>query len=140
MTTREPFPTLPGRCIPVPQIRTEVRDRHGKVDWVVETHLVEGIDLDGHGSAVWLVPPGRRDMNVGTMWWRLFIKRGDCGHEMGIVVGMNDPIALQVMSCGLFSFRMVESVVSEVGSEMGSVASTTYSYNGIRYVGGGASP
>ncbi len=131
------LPPLPGDCIPILHVRTEIRDAHGQVGWVVETHVVPGLDLDGHGSPVVLVPPDRQDLNQYSMWWRLFIQRGDCGHELGIVIGMEDPVLELGESHGLRNFSVVESVPPEVaGDFLQGIGSTTYVFDGQRYVGG----
>lgn len=129
-------PLLPGDCVPIPQVRAEIRNARGDVQWVVETHAVANLDLDGHGSPVVLVPPDRRDLNQYGMWWRLFIRRGDCGHELGIVVGTEDPTPEPGESHGLRNFSVVESVPMDVGDDLQGIGVTTYIFDGERYVGG----
>jgi hypothetical protein len=129
-------PPLPGECVPIPQVRAEIRNARGDVQWVVETHAVANLDLDAHGSPVVLVPPDRRDLNQYGMWWRLFIQRGDCGHELGIVVGMEDPTTEPGESHGLRDFSVVESVSMDVRDDLQGIGVTTYTFDGERYVGG----
>jgi hypothetical protein len=130
-------PPLPGECAPIPQVRAEIADDHGHVQWVVETHVVPDLDLDGYGSPVVLVPPDRQDLNQYTMWWRLFIQRGDCGHELGIVIGMEDPVLEPGESHGLRSFSVVEPVPEDLaGDLLQGIGSTTYVFDGQRYVSG----
>ncbi len=127
-------PPLPGDCRSIPQVKTEVRDDHGNVRWIFETHVVGGLDLDGHGSPVVLVPP-HRDVHQNSMWWRLFIQRGDCGHELGIVIGMGEPVRDPEKSHGLYNFTVVESVAS-VSAVIQGIGATTYVFDGERYTGG----
>ena len=128
-------PPLPGDCLPIPQVRAEIRDARGQVQWVVETHIVANLDLDGHGSLVVLVPPDRQDLNQDSMWWRLFIQRGDCGHELGIVIGMEDPMLEPGESHGLRHFSVVESVSMDDSDDLQGIGVSTYVFDGERYVG-----
>ncbi len=139
MTTNETVtndpPPLPGDCVPIPQVSAGILDAHGRVGWMVETHIVPGLDLDGHGSPVVLVPPDRQDLNQYSMWWRLFIQRGDCGHELGIVIGMQDPELELGESHGLRNFSIVESVSMDVSADLQGIGVTIYVFDGERYVG-----
>jgi hypothetical protein len=135
MTTGVP-PPLPGDCVPIPQVRAEILDARSRLRWVAETHVVADLDLDGHGSPVVLVPAERPGLNQASMWWRLFVRRGDCGHELGIVVGMNDPAPAPGESHGLRNFSVVDSVPMNVGRGLQGIGATTYSFDGERYVGG----
>jgi hypothetical protein len=126
-------PSLPGDCLPIPQVMAKIRDAHGQVQRVVETHVVPDLDLDGHGSPVVMVPPDHLNISQSGMWWRLFIQRGDCGYELGIVIGMDDPIPEPGESHGLRNFSVMESV--PVGGEQG-IGLTTYVFDGERYKGG----
>lgn len=129
-------PPLPGDCLPIPQVRTEVRDAFGRIGWVVETHVVTGLDLDGYGSPVVMVPPDFRDLNQSNMWWRLFIQRGDCGHEVGIIIGLGDPVMEPGESHGLRNFSMVKSMSPDGSGGLQGIGVTKYAFNGERYVGG----
>lgn len=129
-------PPLPGDCRPIPPVRTEIRDDHGEVQWVLESHVVAGLDLDGYGSPVVLVPPDRQNLNQYSMWWRLFIQRGDCGHELGIVIGGQDPSLEPGESHGLRNFSVVESVSMDVSDGLQGIGVTTYVFDGKHYVGG----
>jgi len=111
-----------------------VRDGHGQPRWVLETHVVSGLDLDGCGSPVVLVPPDREDLNEFGVRWRLFIRRGDCGHELGTVAGMSDPVAVRGESHGLRNFSVTEAVAA--GDGLQGVGATVYTFDGERYVGG----
>ncbi|MDD1744617.1 MAG: hypothetical protein LUQ20_02230 [Candidatus Methanoperedens sp.] len=103
---------------------------------MVETHVVPNLDLDGHGSPVVLVPPNHLNISQSGMWWRLFIQRGDCGYELGIVIGMEDPIPEPGESHGLRNFSVVESVPVDVGASEQGIGATTYVFDGERYKGG----
>lgn len=126
---------LPGDCRPIPQITAAIRDDHGAVRWIAATHVVAGVDLDGFGSPVVLVPPDRRDVNQYSMWWRLFIQRGDCGHELGFVIGMGEPVREPEKSHGLYNFSTMGSVAN-IAAGMQGIGATTYMFDGQRYVGG----
>jgi hypothetical protein len=102
---------------------------------VVETHIVPGLDLDGHGSPVVLVPPDRQNLNQFSMWWRLFIQRGGCGHELGIVIGMEDPVLELGESNGLRNFSGAEPVSTNSDAHQQGVGITRYIFDGTRYVG-----
>jgi hypothetical protein len=140
MTTNETvtndLPPLPGDCVPIPQVSAAILDAHGNVGWLVETHVVPDLDLDGHGSPVVLVPPDRQDLNPNSLWWRLFIQRGDCGHELGIVIGIQEPELEYGESHGLRNFSVVESVSTDVSADLQGIGITTYVFDGEQYVGG----
>ena len=89
----------------------------------------------GYGSPVLLVPPDRQDLNQYSMWWRLFIQRGDCGHELGIVIGTEDPVEDVGESHGLRSFSVMESLPANVSDGQG-IGTTKYVFDGARYVSG----
>lgn len=130
-------PPLPGDCLPIPQVMNEIYDAHGQIQQVVETHIVPNLDLDGHGSPVVLVPPDRQNLNQYNMWWRLFIQRGDCGHELGIVIGTADLIPEPGESHGLRNFSAVECTSPDIaGDLLQGIGSTTYVFDGQHYVGG----
>lgn len=121
----------------IPSLRVEVLDSRGEVGWIAETHVVQGLDLDGAGSPVVLVPPDRRHISITAMHWRLFIQRGTCGHEVGIVMGMGDPVLESGESHGLKNFSIAEPLPADVGADgIASVGITVYSFDGRRYVGG----
>lgn len=127
---------LPGECRPIPRLKVEVLDEHGRVGWTVQTHTVPGIDLDGRASPVVLVPADSPGLNLYTMWWRLFIQRGDCGYELGIVSGMEDPVPEPGESNGLRDFSMAQALRARPDGGLQGVGITIYRFNGARYVGG----
>ncbi len=128
--------TLPGECRSIPQIEVEVLDEHGQAGWALRTHVVPGLDLDGHASPVVLVPADRPGLNQYSMWWRLFIQRGDCGYELGIVAGMEDPMPEPGESRGLRNFSMAQALRARPGDGLQGVGITIYVFDGVRYVGG----
>ena len=128
-------PQLPGDCVPIPQVTGAVRDAQGEVYRLLETHVVADLDLDGFKSPVILVPPDRQDLNENAVWWRLFIQRGDCGHELGLVTGLEDPVLAQGTSHGLCNFSVMDTVRMDISDGQG-IGMKTYSFDGIRYVGG----
>lgn len=130
------LPILPGECRAIPQLKVEVLDARGQAGWLVQTHTVPGLDLDGHASPVVLVPADRPGLNLHTMWWRLFIRRGDCGYELGVVAGMEDPALEPGESNGLRNFSMVQAMRVQRDGELQGIGITIYSFDGARYVGG----
>jgi hypothetical protein len=130
-------PPLPGKCVEIPFVRAEVRDLSGRIFRIVETHVVPGLDLDGYGSPVVLVPPDRKNLNLFNMHWRLFIQRGDCGHELGTVIGLDEPFPEPGESEGLRNFSVAEPVQPGMAGEgFQGVSITVYSFDGRRYLGG----
>jgi hypothetical protein len=127
---------LPGECLPIPRLKVEVLDEHGRVGWTVQTHIVPGLDLDGRASPVVLVPADGPGLNLYTMWWRLFIQRGDCGYELGIVSGMEDPVPEPGESNGLRDFSMAQALQARSDGGLQGVGITIYRFDGTRYAGG----
>ncbi|MBB3191858.1 hypothetical protein [Halomonas cerina] len=136
MTEHHP-PPLPGPCVPIPYVRTPVRDADGYSRWIVETHVVPHLDLDGAGSPVVLVPPEREAVNLEAMYWRLFVQRGDCGHELATVPGISDPEPEAGVRRGLRDFSVVESLPADQDDDtLAGIGVTVYCFDGRRYVGG----
>ena len=130
-------PPLPGDCVSIPQLRARVRDLHGDPRWEVATHVVDGLDLDGCGSPVILVPQEAPDLTEASIRWRLFVQRGDCGHELGIISGMDDPALHHGLSHGLRDLHVVSAAAPAVADDgLQGVASTVYRFDGRRYVPG----
>lgn len=128
---------LPGPCVPIPHVRTAVRNADGHPRWLVETHVVPDLDLDGAGSPVVLVPPEREAVNLDAMYWRLFLQRGDCGHELGTIPGIADPEPEAGISNGLRDFSVAESnPTGQDDDALAGVGVTIYRFDGRRYVGG----
>lgn len=130
-------PPLPGDCVSIPQLRARVRDRHGDVRWEVATHVVAELDIDGRGSPVVLVPLDVPDLTEASLRWRLFVQRGDCGHELGIISGIDDPALHLGTSHGLRDLHVVSAAAPAVAADgLQGVASTVYRFDGRRYVPG----
>lgn len=131
------LPPLSGDCVPIPQVRAKVRDRHGFVRWEVESHVVPDLDIDGCGSPVVLVPPEATDLTENSMYWRLFVRRGNCGHELGVISGLDDPTRRLRSSHGLRDIEVASPAPAAVADNgLQGVAITVYQFDGRRYVPG----
>lgn len=105
--------------------------------WEVETHSVAGLDLDGHGSPVVLVPPGETELTPDRMYWTLYLMRGDCGHELGIVEGLEDPTPEDGESHGLRDISTLRpSSSASSGRPLGNLVQTRYTFDGNQYRAG----
>ena len=63
--------------------------------------------------------------------------RGECGHELGLVGGMEDPLPLSGYCFGLKSFCVVETATPEISEDlMQGLGTTIYQFNGTSYVAG----
>lgn len=130
-------PALPGPCVPVPQLKNEVRSTDGAMLWEVETHLVAGLDLDGHGSPVVLVPPAdETELTPERMYWTLYLMRGDCGHELGIVEGLEDPTMESGESHGLRNISTLRASSEPSERPLGNLVRTLYTFDGNQYRAG----
>ncbi|HEX5503429.1 MAG TPA: hypothetical protein VFW96_12460 [Thermomicrobiales bacterium] len=126
-------PPLPGPCVPVPRVRNEVHSRDGAARWVVETHTVPDLDLDGHGSPVVLVPAADPDLYPDTLRWTLYIMRGECGHAVGTIDGLDDPALEAGESHGL---RNLSTLRPSGPGPRGALVLTPYTFDGRRYRAG----
>jgi hypothetical protein len=130
-------PALPGACVAVPQVKNEVRSRDGAMHWEVETHFVAGLDLDGHGSPVVLVPPADDELTPDGMYWTLYLMRGECGHELGIVEGLEDPTLEAGESHGLRNISTLRPSSSAPSDRpLGNLVQTLYTFDGNQYQAG----
>lgn len=129
-------PALPGPCVAVPQVKNEVRSRDGAVRWEVETHCVAGLDLDGHGSPVVLVPPAEAELTPDLMYWTLYLMRGECGHELGIVEGLEDPTLEFGESHGLRNISTLRPSSTPDDRPLGNLVQTRYTFDGNQYQAG----
>lgn len=129
-------PALPGPCGPVPYRRVEVRSSRGGGGWVVETHAIPRLDVDGHGASLILVPKEQAGATELSLIWQLYVWRGGCGHEVGILGGMAEPFGLDTWSAGL---RDLEVVEPSTDPDMQATA-TVYRFDGRQYKGGRAEP
>ena len=63
--------------------------------------------------------------------------RGECGHELGLVGGIEDPLPLNERFFGLNSFYVVETATPEISEDlMQGLGTTIYRFNGTSYVAG----
>lgn len=128
------LPPLPGPCVAVPQVKSEVVSRDGQVRWEVETHAVANLDLDGHGSPVVLVPSAGLGLHPDNMHWTIYVMRGECGHELGVIDGMEDPTPEPGESQGLRNISTLRPAWPEsVGGRRGNLVLTRYAFDGQRY-------
>jgi hypothetical protein len=125
---------LPGPCVAVPHVRGEVWSRDGAVRWEVETHLTPGLDLDGHGSPVFLVPSTGPNLHPDTMRWTLYLVRGGCGYELGVIDGLDDPTLEPGVSHGLRNISTLRPAWPQPNvRRRGNLILTRYTFDGQRY-------
>jgi hypothetical protein len=130
-------PPLPGECIPIPKVVQRVRDLQSRSEWTAETHSVPGLDLDGCASPVVVVPAVQANPTLETFCWRLFILRGECGHELGLIGGVEDPLPLSEKYFGLRSFYVIETATPEISEDLlQGLGTTIYRFDGSGYVAG----
>lgn len=131
------LPRLPGPCVAVPLVKNQVSNRDGTINWEVETHHATALDLDGHGSPVMLVPPTEDGLETDDMYWTLYIMRGDCGHDVGIVAGLEDPTPEEGFSHGLRNISTLRPSGSpDEERPRGNLVLTRYEFDGQRYRAG----
>lgn len=132
------LPRLPGPCVDVPVVQNRVTSHDGTKTWMVETHVATGLDLDGHGSPVMLVPPTKSGLHPDDMYWRLYVMRGECGHELGEVGGLDDPSPEEGSSHDLRNISTLRSISPHLrsGQQRGNLILTRYTFDGQRYRAG----
>jgi hypothetical protein len=129
-------PPLPGRCVEIPQVKAVVSSRDGNAKFEVETHVIPGLDLDGYGSPVMMVPATDSEPSSDAMLWTLYIVRGDCGYDVGTINGLDDPVPLESRTNGFRDFSTVRSAPVPSARMRGNVVSTIYTFDGERYRAG----
>jgi hypothetical protein len=129
------LPRLPGPCVEVPVVKNKVTNHDGTKSWDVETHVATELDLDGHGSPVVLVPPTDSDLHPDDMLWRLYVMRGECGHELGEVGGLDEPTLEEGSSHELRNISTLSSISpsQRSGGQRGNLVLTSYTFDGQRY-------
>jgi len=133
------LPPLPGECLEIPDLVQRVRDTGSRSEWTARTHRVAELDLDGHASPVVLVPLQQIDTSLENFCWRLFIQRGDCGYELGLVGGLEDPVRMDEECFGLRSFCVAETAPEDLSDDlMQGLEMVVYRFDGNRYVAGPA--
>lgn len=131
------LPSLPGECVEIDKVTLRVKDPLSQMEWIAETHQVPDLDLDGCASPVILTPMIQANPTLESFSWRLFIMRGNCGHELGLISGLEDPIQMEERHFGLNSFYIVEPAAPDIAETlMQGVGSTIYHFDGTRYVAG----
>ena len=125
-------PPLPGRCVEIPHVKTMVRNQDGG-EFEVETHVVPDLDVDGYGSPVVMVPDDNPELSADDMEWTMYLKRGDCGYDVGTIAGLEDPAQLESESNGLRDLSTVRPASVPSGRGRGNVVSTQYKFDGKRY-------
>jgi len=128
-------PPLPGRCVEIPHVKTVVRSQAGG-EFEVETHVVPDLDVDGYGSPVVMVPDENPDIFADSMEWTMYLKRGDCGYNIGTITGLEDPAQLESESNGFRDLSTVRPAAVPSGHGRGNVISTRYEFDGKRYRAG----
>jgi hypothetical protein len=95
MIARPSAIALKGPCVQVPVVRHAVTLNAGGVDdggeyathetvWDLRTDL--DLDVDGDGMLDWLVPVAPSAASCPEdVRWRVYVRRGSCGHELGEV-------------------------------------------------------
>jgi len=84
----------PGACVPVPQVKHPLNlhssgiDQHGQhhentTFWGFETERI--FDADGDGVLDAFVPIAKQFDCPEDIQWRVFVIRGACGHDVGVV-------------------------------------------------------
>jgi hypothetical protein len=128
-------PTLPGRCVEIPHVKAVVRGQDGR-EYDVETHVVPDLDVDGYGSPVVMVPEDSPDVDADDMSWTMYLKRGDCGYNVGTITGLEDPAQLESESNGLRDLSTIRPAPVATGRGRGNLVSTQYKFDGKRYRAG----
>lgn len=113
-----------------------VTSRNGSAEYDVETHTVAGLDLDGYGSPVMMVPQTALNLHSESMLWTLYLVRGDCGYDIGTVAGLEDPVATESVTNGFRDFQTVRPGPAPGRRGRGSLMSTRYIFDGKRYRAG----
>ena len=128
-------PPLPGRCVEIPDVKTTVRGKDGG-EFAVQMHVVPDLNVDGYGSPVVLVPDVNPDQFADNMTWTMYLKRGDCGYDIGTITGLEDPAELESESNGFRDLSTVRPAARPSGRGRGNVVSTQYKFDGKRYRAG----
>lgn len=94
--TPKPSATVaPGKCVAIPDVVHTVdlnsratgndgEHHEGTSHWKLST--IRAIDVDGDGIPDAFVPqPGTRSDCPETVMWRVYVTRGTCGHDLGLV-------------------------------------------------------
>jgi hypothetical protein len=95
LTARPANPTLPGKCVPIPDVKHPVyvnssaidqsgEQGHGQTFWDYKTERIH--DVDGDGLADAFVPVAKtKNACPEDVSLRVFVVRGACGHDLGVI-------------------------------------------------------
>ncbi|MBA3503300.1 MAG: hypothetical protein M4D80_12140 [Myxococcota bacterium] len=95
LTARPANPTLPGKCVAIPDVKHPVYvnssainqsgDRgRGQTFWDYKTERIH--DVDGDGIADAFVPVAKaKNACPEEVAFRVFVMRGACGHDLGVI-------------------------------------------------------
>jgi len=87
-------PKLPGACVPIPKVDRPVYVTSGAINqdgefvqgttfWGFKT--VRQVDVDGDGLDDAFVPVAKQHACPEEVSWRVYVVRGACGHDLGVV-------------------------------------------------------
>ena len=123
-----PFPSTtvaPGKCVAVPEV-TYVVDANGRATndagessessthWRLTTQHF--LDVDGDGIPDAVVPqPASKTECPGLVMWRVYVMRGTCGHDLGLV-GPDEPKSGGPLGPAGFRPLVTESVTTRRGA------------------------
>jgi len=127
--------SLEGPCLEVPQVTNSVVSRDGRLRWEVATHVVPGLDLDGCGSPVVIVPSSLSGLCPETLEWQMYLMRGECGYFVGSIEGLQDPFVLPGWSHGLRNIGAMQPSQVPADHRHGQVM-TRYVFDGRIYRSG----
>lgn len=94
LTARPASPTLPGKCVAIPDVKYTVfvnsvgidqqgKVGHGQNQWELATARIH--DADGDGILDAFVPVAKKHACPEAVAYRVFAVRGACGHDLGVV-------------------------------------------------------
>ena len=95
LTARPANPTLPGKCVAVPDVKHPVyvnssaindsgEQGHGRTFWDYKTERIH--DVDGDGLADSFVPVAKtKTACPEEVSFQVFVMRGACGHDLGVI-------------------------------------------------------
>ena len=125
--TPNPSATVaPGRCVAIPQvghpvvvrshaIRDDGESHEGTTHWLLTTTYA--IDVDGDGIPDAFVPqPRSKDACPEEVSWRVYVTRGACGHDVGVVGPSFPQINSRPLDASGFRPLVAESVTTRLGA------------------------
>ena len=94
LTARPASPTLPGKCVAIPDVKYTVfvnstgidqqgKVGHGQNQWELATARIH--DADGDGILDAFVPVAKKHTCPEAVTYRVFAVRGGCGHDLGVI-------------------------------------------------------